>query len=253
MRKHRVHSAAQRKGRVCGLIFFVLVVVVFYGWQRAPKNSYWGRIPAGTYRLGSPESQTGSLPREVHTVGFKMQRTEVTVGQFVRFLNGTRPEPSYDSPQIEYCGQRYHSRVHANYPVAFVSYEEATAYAQWVSEKRRMNVRLPSVDEWEIAARGGVEGIRYPWGWADPNGRAHFDAEAVARVARYSPNAFGLYDMAGNVAEWCLAAPESQTAYALGGSWAERDPDFLRVFHRVPFPKEYRDADVGFRVIVSRP
>lgn len=240
-----------RTRTAASLLLFVVLVAGAYGWMRSPIHGRWARIPAGTYRLGSPEADADSATREVETSGFLMQRTEVTVGQFVRFLNTTRPDPKFSSPQIDYRRGWYRARVDNKWPVAFVTYAGAEAYAQWLSRKRRGTLRLPTPDEWEIAARGGMDGIRFPWGWTDPREQAHFDATHPARVARYAPNTFGLYDMAGNVAEWCLAEAGADTAYALGGSWAERHPDLLRVFHRVPFPKDYRDADVGFRLLAE--
>ena len=127
---------------------------------------------------------------------------------------------------------------------------DAADYCRWLSEKSGETVRLPTEEEWEFAARGGIRRARYPWGWGSPDGRACYGARAVRRVASFQANPFGLYDMAGNVFEWCGPAVGEQ-APARGGSWAEKDPKFLRVFHRVLFPRDYRDADVGFRVVVE--
>ncbi len=241
-----------RKREAVSLLLFVGIVVGLYQYARSPIHGRWARIPTGTYTLGSPETDTDNAPREIQTPGFKMQRTEVTVGQFIRHLNLSRPDPRYQSPQIGYTWGRYHALTDRREPVAYMTYEHAVQYAEWLSHKRRGTIRLPTADEWEIAARGGVRGIRFPWGWTEPRDHARFDADRPARVAQYEPNAFGLYDMAGNVAEWCLADDSSDTAYAMGGTWAERSPDLLRVFQRTAFPKTYRDADVGFRLIADQ-
>jgi formylglycine-generating enzyme required for sulfatase activity len=98
------------------------------------------------------------------------------------------------------------------YPVVEVAYEDAVAYANWISK------RLPTEAEWEFAARGGLSGKLYPWGDAfTPDGRTmantfqgHFpdrdDDEdgfrGLAPVAQFPPNAYGLYDVAGNAWEW---------------------------------------------------
>ena len=103
------------------------------------------------------------------------------------------------------------------------------------------------------AARGGVDGAPYPWGWGgQPRERAQFDAEGpAARGGTFPANGFGLVDVAGNLAEWCAAdpqGPQGQRA-ARGGSWAERNPEFLKIEHRQWFPADYRGRDVGFRVL----
>jgi len=212
----------------------------------------WGQIPAGAYEIGVSDGSEPSTRREIKTGGFRMTATEVTVSQYMRFLNLTRPTPIYDSPQIRFAGGRYRAIADALHPVAYVSLDDARAYAAWLSKKKKRIVRLPTADEWEIAARGGLLRAPYPWGWGQPAGRAQWDADQASRVASFEPNAFGLYDMAGNVAEWCEPdTPESAYAPARGGSWAERDPAQLHVFHPPRFPHTYRDADVGFRVLLE--
>ncbi len=220
-------------------------VVAAYHWQRSPARRPWVTVASGSYPTPfDPEHS------EFHTTGFRMQRTETTVTQFIRFLNRTRPTPVYDSPQIRFERGRYRAQVSGRKPVAYVSYADAIAYAEWRSRGRRKPVRLPTATEWELAARAGDHAIPYPWGWALPAGRAQFDSDYMIEVGRFAPNPLGLYDMAGNVAEWTLAEDESQAmTYAMGGSWAERDPGLLTVNRRTPFPRTYRDADVGFRLI----
>ncbi len=237
--KHRLVLASVLLGGLIGLLVIM---------HRSPT---WTSVHAGTYTVGSREGRPQDPAfRTVDVQAFAIMRYPVTVGEFVRYLRQTRPQPPFESTQIERHGHGYRATVRRREPVAFVTFADAEAYAQWASRRQHGTLRLPTADEWEIAARAGSPATRYPWGWAPPEGRAHFNADHPIPVGRYPPNPWGLYDMAGNVAEWCLPdGPAHDWAFALGGSWAERDPTFLRVYQRVQFPRTYRDADVGFRLV----
>lgn len=208
-------------------------------------------VPGGVSVVGSREGDADAQPREVQAGGFRIGRCEVTVAEFVDFLNAGGVTNWPGSPQIAGNSGGYSARwFQGRNPVAFVSVADAADYCRWLSEKSGETVRLPTEEEWEIAARGGIRRARYPWGWGSPEGRACYNADAVRRAGSFEANPFGLYDMAGNVFEWC-GSVAGERAPARGGSWSEKDPKFLRVFHRVLFPRDYRDADVGFRVVVE--
>ena len=186
--------------------------------------------------------------------GFELERRETRVAEFVEYLNEAKVAEYPETAQIlRGMGGGYASKAGAgSQAVAEVTAAEAEAYCRWRSQAEGRLVRLPTEAEWETAARGGVDGAPYPWGWGgDPAALARFDAEGPAPSGgRYPANGFGLYDMAGNLYEWCAAGPAGFPAgqrAARGGSWAEHAPAFLEVAHRQFFPVDYRGRDVGFR------
>lgn len=187
--------------------------------------------------------------------GFELERGETTAGEFVGFLNAAGAADFPETAQIvRRPGRGYAAKADAaKQAVAEVTVAEAEAYCAWRSRREGRTVRLPTAAEWEWAARGGVDGAPYPWGWGgNPAERARFAAEGPApRAGMYPANGFGLVDMAGNLYEWCAAEPAGpkDRRRACGGSWTERDPRRLEVTHRQEFPADYRGRDVGFRTL----
>lgn len=203
-------------------------------------------LPAGRFVMGSRVSGEATSERDV--AAFRMARTETTARQFVRYLNATRVD--FASPQVRRSGDVYEA-VRPGDPIAHVDYGQARAYVAWLAGELRVGADLPTEAEWEYAARAGVHGAPFPWGWGDAKRRARFRADGVARAGSFPPNRFGLCDLAGNVAEWCRADDASSPdAPVRGGSWADRSEDRLRVDRRARFARDYRDADVGFRVVI---
>jgi formylglycine-generating enzyme required for sulfatase activity len=183
-------------------------------------------VPSGEYDVGSREPMTYP-PAKVRLSGFYIWPVEVPPSWW-------RQQPG-------------------EIPAASLTYDEAVAFCGLLSETFALTIRLPTIDEWQVAARAGTPGVLFPWGWAPPAGRSAFDTSNVLPSASYPANPWGLFDMAGNLAEWCQAEVSSATAPVLGGSWAERSPAFLRISHRLALPKSYRDADVGFRFVIEPP
>jgi formylglycine-generating enzyme required for sulfatase activity len=240
------------------IILCVLLAAAFFlilGNKDAEFSKVWKNrlagVPGGVFVMGSREGNADVQPREARVGGFRIGRCETTVAEFAEYLNASGSTNWPGSPQIIKCAGAYFARwFQSRKPVAFVSFGDAENYCRRLSEKTGERVRLPTEAEWEYAARGGIRRARYPWGWGSPEGRACYNADAARSAGSFEANPFGLCDMAGNVFEWCGPAVGEQ-APARGGSWSERDPKFLRVFHRVLFPRDYRDADVGFRVVVE--
>lgn len=158
-------------------------------------------IPAGDFMMGTEEIDGGeTIP--VHRVflnDYLIDEHEVTVGQYREFIEKTgHREPPWKTVK------KYSPTE--NHPMVGVSWHDAMAYALWVGK------RLPTEAEWEKAARGGHVGKDYPWGTDEITPKfAHYklkdDDNPIKHslpVKSYDPNDFGIYDMAGNVAEWCL-------------------------------------------------
>jgi len=192
------------------------------------------KVPAGIYRLGSRE--VGCYPvRDVALPAFYIWPYEVPWSWWQ-----------------EFAGQKNVDRSSAR-PATSMTHEQAQDFCRWFSKRYDVVARLPTVDEWEAAARAGKVGIPYPWGWGGPRGRAVLDAEVVSEVISFSPNSWGLYHMSGNAAEWCAGNRGEPRAPVMGGSWTERDEAYLRISHRLLMPPGYRDADVGFRIVIEMP
>lgn len=219
----------------------------------APPLSRFAWIPPAERRLGSRESPESNPPRTVGMPGFWIGRREVAASEYADYLTDTGRAPGPEIPDLVRRGNRWRARFgRGGHPVRNLTREEAAAYCAWAGTRFGLEGRLPSPDEWEAAARGGIEGARYPWGWGEPRGRARFAASGPVRTGRYAPNGYGLRNMAGNVFEWCAPATAG-TETACGGAWSEPDARRLRVFERTAFPPGYRGLDVGFRVLIEAP
>ncbi|MEZ6068722.1 MAG: formylglycine-generating enzyme family protein [Pirellulales bacterium] len=223
------------------------------------------RIPAGEFRMGSPENEAGRSNDEVaHRVRisrpFWIGVHEVTQRQYTAV---TDSNPSY------FIGE-------ANLPVERVSWEAAVQFCRRASEVTRRAVRLPSEAQWEYACRAGTTSAFSSGDGVGPDA-ANFDVsqggaipveplERTTPVGHYGPNPWGLYDMHGNVREWCSdwyapypshdrdfvdpMGPAEGTAHVLrGGSW----DDYSRRC-RSAFRHGYRPGDReqcnGFRIVV---
>ena len=197
---------------VC-LFLTVFGMLLYVGMTAASSPEGMVRIPAGAFEMGSTAAEAGSDEQPVHTVylnAFYMDRYEVTNAEYAAFLNaqgkhtdgGIRWFDLDDSDaHIEHVEGRYQPKAgYANHPVIEVSWYGAMAYAKWAGK------RLPTEAEWEKAARGGSVGQKYAWGNTIDASKANYlvDIKDTTPVGSYLPNGYGLYDMTGNVWEWCL-------------------------------------------------
>ena len=147
-----------------------------------------------------------------------------------------------------------------NAPVGDVTHQDCLDFARWLTAKEHRKYDLPTEAQWEYAARGGLVGKDYPWGNEDPDGRAVFGAIQTEPVGSYAPNAYGLYDMAGNVGEFVKEAYSRYSAESKTDPIGPLKGDFvvarggglqyeLKVYERDLIPSNMKIPDVGFRLV----
>lgn len=266
-------------------------------------------IPVGSFQMGSPENEPDRKGNEGPRFqvriqrGFALARSEVTVGQFRAFVNATGYTPSsvqngsstiYDERSgsmtarsgVTWQSDHNGRSAAAEMPVIHVSWVDAKAYADWLSQQTGKTYRLPSEAEFEYVLRAGTQ-TRYPWGEGNPTrlvGNLTGDGDrsdtrrnwvnafpdysdgywGPAPIRSYEANRFGIHDINGNVSEWVedcwhdnfQRAPTDGSAWVnagcnrrviRGGSWAS-SPDQARSAFRLTASPTTTNARLGFRV-----
>ena len=221
-------------------------------------------IPAGTFCMGSPESEEGHVRDEG-------PRHEVTLRSFALGVSEVTFDEWDACVRDGGCGTRRPSDRgwgRGARPVINVSWDDAQAYVSWLSAETRKSYRLPSESEWEYAARAGTT-TPFHTGAAISTEQANYRGgryrERTTPVRTFAPNAFGLYDVHGNVWEWVAdcpsftyrGAPDDGTAWTpggrcpsrvlRGGSWTDPPPN-LRSANRINSTVGARNFNAGFRV-----
>jgi iron(II)-dependent oxidoreductase len=216
-------------------------------------------VPAGWFWMGWEEGHPGERPRHrVWTEAFAIGCAPVTNREYAPFLEttGALPPAWWGDPRFNDPEQ----------PVVGVSWHEAMAFCAWLSQRTAAAHRLPREAEWEKAARGGLEGARFPWGEQTP-APASFDRPPLVTATPANP--LGLVGLSGVCHEWCLdwdgegyyarspernpPGPSSGTRRcSRGGAWRHRDP-WSPVAHRSSLPPHLRYSDYGFRVVREAP
>lgn len=164
-------------------------------------------MTGGQFIRGSTDGNRDEMPRHQITLSsFAMDIHPVTNEQFVRFLEvmGGEKDSNHndiirlrDSRIKRTAGRLSIESGYAKHPVVGVTWYGATAYAKWVGK------RLPTEAEWEVAAKGGLEISLYPTGEEIEKSQANFFSSDTTSVMSYAPNRLGIFDLAGNVYEWC--------------------------------------------------
>ena len=167
-------------------------------------------IPEGEFQMGSNDGDADNDEQPVHTVHldtFYIDANEVTNAEFKDFVLAN---PAWQKDRIDgkFADDNYlndwngnnHPLGERDHPVRYVSWYAAMAYAVWVDK------RLPTEAEWEKAARGGLKKKQYPWGNGINFNRANYGKNLgqTTPIGEYASNDYGVFDIAGNVWEWCL-------------------------------------------------
>lgn len=265
-------------------------------WRDCDECPEMVTIPAGAFTMGSPASEAGRYEREGPTrqvtiaAPFAIGIYEVTREEYARFVRATNRSSGEESclvneghEWLDRAGQSWRTLAFpqtVRHPVVCVSWNDAAAYASWLSQVTGEDYRLPSAAEWEYAARAGTDTPWY-WGGAVEDQCLHANAAdettdfpwraacddhhpKTSLVGLLRPNAFGLYDVLGNAWEWvrdCFhwsyaGAPADGAAWEgedcparvmRGASWASSSK-YLRTAHRAGERADFRSDYTGFRV-----
>ena len=290
-----------------GICFAGITVfsAAFPGLSSMPSSANFVLIHGSEFTMGSPETEVGrstdETQHQVKVSDFYISKYEVTVGEFKRFIAESGYKTDADKAGDSWvwngseavitkgvnwrCGVsgKVRPKSEENHPVVHVSWNDAVEYCRWLSEKTGKWYRLPTEAEWEYACRAGsrtpfnkggnittsqanYDG-NYPY---NNNRKGQYRARTVA-VDTFSPNAWGMYNMHGNVWEWCDdvysdkyydeckakglvenpggPAPEAGSCRVIrGGSW-DYGAEYCRSAYRYLFPPGFRRSYVGFRLV----
>lgn len=254
------------------------------------------KIPTGSFVMGSNSETAAEAPQSIVIIEkpFYMATTEVTIAQWREF-DPTYKDPVYDMHWKDQVSRGYFMRD-PQFPAIRISWDMAQAYCAWLSEKTGKKIRLPTEDEWEYACRAGTN---TPMNYGDFNADFSKDANLaditfkefavygidpkpmrnpspfydfekkdarfndgvfhLARVGSFRPNAFGLYDMHGNVSEWTSSAwapyPYNKNAQGdrkvlRGGSWYQRQIRATSAW-RYGYKPWHKVYNAGIRLVIE--
>lgn len=273
-------------------------------WREPTTGLEFVWVPGGCYEMGSPSGEKGrksdeSLPHKVCVEGLWVGKTEVTVGAFRRFVQAAGYKTEAEREGFSWYFTRAREWIKRDgtnwqnvafdqkddHPVINVSWNDAKAMADWLSRQDKGTFRLPKEEEWEYGCRAGTKTARF-WGdspdeacryanvsdWslkkAYPDSFIHECDDGFIHsspAASFQPNGFGLYDMLGNVSEWCedasgrsggkwkpnpnrLVNSGQADRVFRGGSW-RNDPDRVRCADRAASDPVFRRPGLGFRLV----
>jgi formylglycine-generating enzyme required for sulfatase activity len=219
----------------------------------------WVHVEGGRFRMGNDNglSPDESPEHEVLLDGFFMSATEITFDQYDRFCEATKRSKPSDN-----------GWGRGTMPVINVNWNDAYEFCQWAANVTGSPVKLPTEAEWEFAARGGTKSRKFAFSGGNKIDDVAWFAENSERkshqVALKAPNELGIYDMTGNVWEWCAdwyseeyysvspkknpQGPQTGTHHVLrGGSWLST-ATYGHVTTRSSLRSDYISTGNGFRV-----
>ncbi|NVN95519.1 MAG: formylglycine-generating enzyme family protein [Bacteroidetes bacterium] len=240
----------------------VLIIALFSFRAYSQNYPEMIAVEGGTFIMGDAFGVGNKDEKPTHSVilkSFKIAKTEATVAQYRTYCDAIgvkMPEPPKWGWQDDA-------------PIVNVSWDDAVAYCKWLSNELKRDYSLPSEAEWEFSARGGNKSLGYSYsGCNDLEEVAWYTSNSGGQanlVMKKKPNELGLYDMSGNVWEFCLdwynekyytdatvsnpKGPETGNSRVLrGGCWSQGDA-LCRVAARNSHSTDCRHLNIGFRVI----
>jgi formylglycine-generating enzyme len=240
--------------------FAVIILICCLNTSCTESYSDMVNVKGGTFLSGKNKEELVPLPPHSVTLSsFKISKYEVTVAQYRAFCLSTGNQMP-NEPVWGWID---------NHPIVNVNHYDAVAYCDWLSSKYSDNYRLPTDAEWEYAARGGSKSKGFIYSGSNDFGEVGWSYEnsggTTQAVGSKKPNELGLYDMSGNVWEWCLdwdgEYSDSPTTNPRGpadgihreirgGCWYEPTA-VCRVTYRMHNLPQFRGVGNGFRVVCS--
>jgi len=242
-------------------------------------------VQGGCYQMGDTFGDGFPSEKPVHEVcvnDFVLAKYDVTVGEYRKFTvaAGYKTEAEQQGGCAFFSGSKWEWDASSNWrnpgfnqddgqPVVCVSWNDAAAFINWLSEVNGTRYRLPTEAEWEYAARSGGKKEKYAGG-NDINAVAWYydnDGRTTHRVGTKQPNGMGLYDMSGNVLQWVQdwydenyyrdslrsnpQGPGSGHERVIRGSAWSDEPAYVRAARRSRKPPSHRGSILGFRLAFS--
>ncbi len=225
-------------------------------------------VPHMNIKLAHEWFDNETPKHKVYLDDYFIDAYEVTNRQFKQFIEST-------GYKAEGNWENYYTPERDNFPVVGVTWNDATAFAKWAGK------RLPTEAEWEYACKGGTIDKWFWWGNTPLPEKTNYRSGGESffaglwrllglrkvntkSVGSYKPNGYGLYDMLGNVSEWCKDKYKPYPNYSgknitfpinyrvlRGGNWESPNAVFIRTTYRKGFPQNYYSYSIGFRCAKS--